>query len=697
MDAGGRFSIDSDEFKNLIGPRTAAALERPWTELAEALQLDPERQVARALASQQTWSGISVAFPTDASHTRLLVELSGLPVFDRDRSFRGYRGFGVCRGTAPQVQPAATVAEPPVFRPGSAAAADAAQNVVPFRAQAAPDKQTAAPSLTPVERNAFSELASRLTARLCAGDQLAKGEAATAASDAMEQRNATAPIGAAPAAPPPASSPDQRPILNRLPVGVLVYRLDRLIYANRAFLDWTGYENLAALEEAGGLDALFVEPANTELTANNGTKALTIATHRGDQLPVEARLFTSPWEGESALVLMLTGVGVSARPKPAEQTPPAPAPIPAPTGASEMRAVLDATADGVLVLDQARPVLVANRSAEILFGYESGEMAGLPFVSLLAPEAQRIALEDLAGADVESPAEGRELSGRRRGGGLFQLLMNVRPIDSGGERLCLTLRDITRWKTAEAEIGNARRQAEVASAAKSDFIAKISHEIRTPLNAIMGFTDVMAQERFGPIGNDRYRQYLKDIQTSGGHLVSLLNDLLDLSKIESGKLELKFSRLDLNELTQECVGVMQAQANRERIIIRTSLAAQLPTVTADARSVRQIALNLLSNSIKFTGPGGQVIVSTAAAADGGAVLRVRDTGAGMSEQDLAVALEPFRQLATAARFGSGGTGLGLPLTKALAEANRASFSIRSAVRTGTLVEVAFPAARLAAE
>jgi PAS domain S-box-containing protein len=362
-----------------------------------------------------------------------------------------------------------------------------------------------------------------------------------------------------------------------------------------------------------------------------------------------------------------------------------------------MRAVLDATADGVLVLDQARTVLVANRSAEILFGYESGEMAGLPFVSLLAPEAQRIALEDLAGADVESPAEGRELSGRRRGGGLFQLLMNVRPIDSGGERLCLTLRDITRWKTAEAEIGNARRQAEVASAAKSDFIAKISHEIRTPLNAIMGFTDVMAQERFGPIGNDRYRQYLKDIQTSGGHLVSLLNDLLDLSKIESGKLELKFSRLDLNELTQECVGVMQAQANRERIIIRTSLAAQLPTVTADARSVRQIALNLLSNSIKFTGPGGQVIVSTAAAADGGAVLRVRDTGAGMSEQDLAVALEPFRQLATAARFGSGGTGLGLPLTKALAEANRASFSIRSAVRTGTLVEVAFPAARLAAE
>jgi signal transduction histidine kinase len=145
------------------------------------------------------------------------------------------------------------------------------------------------------------------------------------------------------------------------------------------------------------------------------------------------------------------------------------------------------------------------------------------------------------------------------------------------------------------------------------------------------------------------------------------------------------------------VALMQPQANRERIIIRTSLAQPLQPVTADARSVRQIVLNLLSNSIKFTGAGGQVIVSTAQTDAGDVVLRVRDTGAGMSEQDIAIALEPFRQLATSARFGSSGTGLGLPLTKALAEANRASFSIRSAVNAGTLVEVAFPATRVAAE
>jgi signal transduction histidine kinase len=207
----------------------------------------------------------------------------------------------------------------------------------------------------------------------------------------------------------------------------------------------------------------------------------------------------------------------------------------------------------------------------------------------------------------------------------------------------------------------------------------------------------MMAEQFGPIGSERYREYMRDIHASGEHLVSLINDLLDLSKIEAGKLELNFVSLDLNELTQQCVGLMQPQASRERIIIRTSLPSDLPQVTADARSVRQIVLNLLSNSIKFTGAGGQVIVSTAKSDDGDVVLRVRDTGVGKTEQDLAVALEAYRQLATSSRWGSSGTGLGLPLTKALAEANRARFRIQSTINTGTLVEVAFPRPRMAAE
>jgi PAS domain S-box-containing protein len=714
MDDTSRFTLDSDEFKTLVGPQATAALGQPWSDLAKALGLDPEGQVARAFASRDTWSGINVAFPLDGSDARLTVELSGLPVFDRDRNFRGYRGFGICRDVARineltkarhAASPAPPRVEPPVLRyeRPPLAAVPPPVNVVQF--PSAPPAEDV-PALTPVERNAFSELANRLTARL------------RSPKDKPEQFEENAPAPAEPPKPetstakPVAASrerelrepvslrtpaADQRPILDRLPIGVLVYRLDKLIYANRAFLDWTGYDQLHALEEAGGLDALFVEPNTDDLGASNGAQSLTIATNQGDQVPVEARLFSSPWEGESALVLMLTGVGSTGgndRQKAFEM-----ALRHAKAEAREVRDILDAAADGVVVLDRDTQVQSINRGAEKLFGYQSREVTGLPFANLFAQESQRDVLESLAIANTPATANarsGRDVIGRRREGGLVPLFMTMSMMDDG-DKLCAIFRDMTFWKKTEGELLNAKRLAEKASSAKSDFIAKISHEIRTPLNAIIGFSEVMMQERFGPIGNERYRQYLKDIHTSGGHLVSLLNDLLDLSKIEAGKLELNFANVDLNELTQESVALMQPQANRERIIIRTALGSTLPAVTADARSVRQILLNLLSNSIKFTGMGGQVIVSTARSDDGEVVLRVRDTGVGMSEQDIAVAMEPFRQLATSSRWGSGGTGLGLPLTKALAEANRASFKIRSAVNTGTLVEVAFPGGRVAAE
>jgi PAS domain S-box-containing protein len=434
-----------------------------------------------------------------------------------------------------------------------------------------------------------------------------------------------------------------------------------------------------------------VEPTEEEQAQNNGAKSLTIATNKGDQVPVKARLFTSPWNGESALVLMLTGAGGEVGAKNFEA-----ALQQAKAEANELRAILDTAAGGVVLIDGSGQIISLNSSAEVLFGYESRELTGLPFASLLTRDSQNIALDILKHAGGTPEPIARDVIGRRAGGEEFPVFMTLGALPDGDKR-CAIFRDLTLWKKAEDELVAAKKAAERASLQKSDFLAKISHEIRTPLNAMIGFSEVMMQERFGPIGNDRYKQYLQDIHASGGHLISLLNDLLDLSKIEAGKLELNFSNVDLNELTQQCVSLMQPQANRGRVIIRTSLPHDLPQVTADARSVRQIVLNLLSNSIKFTGAGGQVIVSTALGDDRDVVLRVRDTGIGMSEKDLETAMEPFRQLATSSRFGSGGTGLGLPLTKALAEANRARFKIRSGVNAGTLVEVAFPGTQLAAE
>jgi signal transduction histidine kinase len=254
----------------------------------------------------------------------------------------------------------------------------------------------------------------------------------------------------------------------------------------------------------------------------------------------------------------------------------------------------------------------------------------------------------------------------------------------------------TALASAETELRDARRESQRAAAEKAEFLGKVSHEFRTPLNAITGFAEVMISERFGPVGNERYKEYLKDINAAGTHLVSLLNDMLDLSKVETGKLEVTFIDVSLNDLTQQCVSVMQPEANRARIIIRSSITPGLPRIVADERSLRQIVINLLANAIKFTRPGGQVIVSTAVTDSGEVVLRVRDTGVGMSEKDIQTALEPYRQSATSGSWGSSGTGLGLPLTKALAKANRANFSIKSAPNAGTLVEIAFPHSRVAA-
>jgi len=177
----------------------------------------------------------------------------------------------------------------------------------------------------------------------------------------------------------------------------------------------------------------------------------------------------------------------------------------------------------------------------------------------------------------------------------------------------------------------------------------------------------------------------------------MVDDLFDLSKLESGGVDLTFANVNLNELVQQCVGMMQPQANRGRIIIRSALTSGLPLVKADERALRQIVLNLLSNSIKFTGPGGQIIVSTVFSDAREAILRVRDTGAGMNKKQIAAALEPFADIGAWANSGSGKTEFGLPLTKALAEANHAQFRIKSAPGAGTLVEIAFPPNRTVAD
>jgi PAS domain S-box-containing protein len=498
-------------------------------------------------------------------------------------------------------------------------------------------------------------------------------------------------------------SAEERAVFDALPIGLLISSDGAAVFANRWLIEALGCADFTDAEAAGAF-----EPILRRLLHLAEGQAM------GEAMG-EAIELRGAGGADAALRMRCAGVVrgvrrfdiVSLEPRTEAARAPDAEPRQHQREARELGAILDTAMDGVLVLDGDGRIVALNRSGEALFGYDRAEVAGEPFTTLIAPESRARAESYFAGLKSDKVAsllnDGREISGITRQGGAIPLFLTLARIgagDASGEaaRYCALLRDMTHWKTVERDLDAARREAERASALKSDFLAKVSHEIRTPLNAVLGFAEVMMEERFGPIGNARYKDYLKDIHSSGALVLSLVNDLLDLSKIEAGKLDLAFESVDANAIVTECVSIMQPQASAARVVMRLSLAPQLPHVCADQRAMRQIVLNLLSNAIKFTQPGGQVIISTALTDANCAALRIRDTGIGMSDDDLKIALEPFRQVASSRQAGGAGpgTGLGLPLTKALVEANRAAFSISSKVDEGTLVEVVFPPARVVA-
>ena len=580
-------------------------------------------------------------------------------------------------------------------------------NVLPFR----PIGETKPPTLTPVENSAFNELARQLSARLDNGDngEVNAPAEAGAAEIVTEPEIAPPPAGDRPdwLAPPepPARGQARRDkaLLDLLPAGVLIYRLDRLLYANPAFLKRIGYATLHALEEAGGLDALYVEPgvSTSSSTSEAGTPVMISvgqATEGSEAIATAARLHTISWDDEAALALICSEGPVDAAPVP---VPSSVAPEPAlqalPTAAGEanaeeLGAILDTTAEGIVMFDEEGNITACNRSAEALFGYDGAELVKRNLADLFAAESQHAVFEYFAGVKSAGVASlldhGRETLGRVRQGGFIPLSITIGRTRADGPNFFAVFRDLSQSRKSEGELEQAKQLTERAANAKSDMLAQISHELRAPLNAIIGFAEVMIGERFGSLGNERYLEYMKDIRASGRGVISVIDDLLDLSRIETGKIDLAFTSQNLNELVESCVAVMQPQANRERIIIRTSLAHTLPPVVADARALRQIAMNLIGTSIHLAKAGGQVIVSTALSDFGEVVLRLRDTGQAMNDSELAAALEPFRMRGLSDQ-ASDASAVSLSLTKALVEANRARFHIRPGPHSGTLVEVVF--------
>jgi PAS domain S-box-containing protein len=493
---------------------------------------------------------------------------------------------------------------------------------------------------------------------------------------------------------------------------IVLFDNHRLLHANRAAAALLGYADFAGMQAredlAAGLAGLTGESA--ELTTHDAAgRPVTVMAERssfpsiaGPIAKVELSLLTPQSDFDEPAAAQIVSPRSESGPLPQVSEKSGPS-------ADELRLILDTATDGIITLDTAGRILSFSAGAEAIFGYRQAEVHGRLLVELMDAESRKTVRDYLAALGEGGIAsifnDGREVSAIAAQGGKIPVFLTIGRMGTNGEArlrpgsapaFCAVMRDITQWKKTEAELRRAKDEAEKASAQKSDFLARISHELRTPLNAILGFSEVMRSERFGEMRNPKYLAYANDIHTSGEHLLSLINDLLDLSKVEAGKLELNFTSVNLAELAEHCLKLMEEEARGRRVILRRNFAAGLPNVVADLRSMKQILLNLISNAIKFTAAGGQVIVSGQTRPSGEFVLRVKDTGVGIAPEALAIALTPFGRAHDDEHPEIGGTGLGLPLTKALAEANRARFEITSKPEKGTSVEIVFPVNRVLA-
>lgn len=396
------------------------------------------------------------------------------------------------------------------------------------------------------------------------------------------------------------------------------------------------------------------------------------------------------------------------------------------------RAVLESVIDGIVSIDERGTIQTVNPATERIFGYRSDEMVGRN-VTLLMPEPYR-SEHDAYLARYMDTAEariigiGREVEGRRKNGSVFPLYLAVGEVRREEGRLFIgVISDITRRKRAEealqrahdeletrveertreltveiaerwrieAALRAAKEAAETANRAKSEFLATMSHELRTPLNAIMGFSEVLKSSS-DTLPGEKREEYLDIVLQSGGHLLALIEDILDVSAIEAGKLELNEENVDVAGLVEASVQLVRARAEREQVGLSVSLPQAGLHLYADQKRVKQILFNLLSNAVKFTPESGDVRLSVALADDGALAFEISDTGIGMDEAGIAKAMAMFGQVDGSLAREYEGTGLGLPLTQRLVEAHGATLELDSQLDAGTTATVRFPAHRVVA-
>ena len=366
----------------------------------------------------------------------------------------------------------------------------------------------------------------------------------------------------------------------------------------------------------------------------------------------------------------------------------------------QMRRVVDGAHVGIVVRTVEK-VLYVNHGLARMMGYDSAQQLmaqeGAYSTDSIHPDDMPVVMRHLkkrlTGEEKTSQYEFRL---KRRDGIYVWVETNASLVIWDGVPASLSwLVDVEARKKAQTELINSREAAERANRIKSDFLANMSHELRTPLNAIIGFSEMISKAMLGAL-NPRYCEYADDIHKSGQHLLDLINDILDLAKLEAGKLVLKDSDVDLGALMQNCLSLVRAQTHAKSLAVDLELAPDLPHVRADARALKQVVLNFLSNAVKFTTEGGRIATGVRLGAEHGLEIFVSDTGIGMTPEEIKVAMEPFGQVSSHITHGFAGTGLGLPISLALMKQHGGDVRIVSVPGSGTTMLATLPADRLIA-
>jgi len=365
---------------------------------------------------------------------------------------------------------------------------------------------------------------------------------------------------------------------------------------------------------------------------------------------------------------------------------------------ARFRSLVEGSIQGIVIHRDGR-ILFANKAYADIHGYPDPEsVVNLGHVHLLvAPEErERIAAHNRNHLGGHSTPSRYEFRGLKSDGHEIWMENRVSVVDwEGGPALQSIVVDITERKRAEQELVSANLKLEHANQAKSEFLSRMSHELRTPLNAIIGFSETMKTEILGPIQNERYKEYVSDIHFSGSHLLTLINDVLDVAKIEQGEFRLSEDLVEVADIVAATVRLMEPMAERGEVRLVAEIQPDLPDLRADRRSVRQMLFNLLSNSVKFTEPGGTVTTRAYMTQRGEIVVEVTDTGIGIPPEILGRITDPFVQAKTAKQHQ--GSGLGLAIVKALVELHGGTLTIESELGRGTTVTGVFPRSRVLAE